>query len=212
MTIFLGLTGSIGMGKSTTADMFRDAQIPVYDSDATVHQLYSGKAAPLVEEAFPGTTLQGVVNRAILSKHVVGDEVAMKKLEAIVHPLVREAELKFRQTVSQQGAELAILDIPLLFETGREDRVDGIIVVTAPAEVQKERVLARPGMDEAKFQSILQRQVPDADKRQNATYVIDTSKGLDWARQRVDQIIKDVLQKASTADGTDVSNLVDPDA
>ena len=194
MTIFLGLTGSIGMGKSTTADMFRDAGVPVYDSDATVHQLYAGRAAPLVEAAFPGTTTDGVVDRTELSKYVVGDEAAMKQLESIVHPLVREAELEFRKSVETEGAALAILDIPLLFETGREDRVDGIIVVTAPAEVQRERVLARPGMDEAKFNSILQRQVPDAEKRKKATYLIDTSKGLDWARQRVDQIIEDVVQ------------------
>ena len=194
MTIFLGLTGSIGMGKSTTANMFRDAGIPVYDSDATVHNLYAGKAAPLVEAAFPGTTRDGVVDRAELSKYVVGDEAAMKKLEAIVHPLVRAAELEFRKSVEADGAALAILDIPLLFETGREDRVDGIIVVTAPAEVQRERVLARPGMDEAKFNAILQRQVPDSEKRKRATHLIDTSKGLDWARQRVDQIIKDVVQ------------------
>ncbi|MEP1207101.1 MAG: dephospho-CoA kinase [Rhizobiaceae bacterium] len=201
MTQFLGLTGSIGMGKSTTAQMFRDAGIPVYDSDATVHQLYAGEAAPLVEQAFPGTTRDGMVDRSQLSKHVVGNEKAMKKLEAIVHPLVRQAELDFRQSVIDQAAPLAILDIPLLFETGREDRVDGIIVVTAPPEIQRQRVLVRPGMDEAKYESILQRQVPDAEKRKKATYLIDTSKGLDWARQRVDQIIEDVLQKNRSAGG-----------
>lgn len=212
MTLFLGLTGSIGMGKSTTAEMFRNANIPVYDSDATVHELYAGKAAPLVERAFPGTTIDGVVDRTRLSKYVVGDEVAMKKLEAIVHPLVRQAELEFRQSVTDQGAKLAILDIPLLFETGREDRVDGIVVVTAPPDVQRQRVLARPGMNEAKFNAILQRQIPDEEKRKKATYLIDTSKGLDWARQRVDQIIEDVLQGVDRPGGPDGQNRADSDA
>ncbi|NKB51587.1 MAG: dephospho-CoA kinase [Rhizobiaceae bacterium] len=212
MTIFLGLTGSIGMGKSTTAQMFRDLGVAVYDSDATVHQLYAGAAAPLIEKEFPGSTRGGEVDRSLLSKQVVGNEKAMKKLESIVHPLVRQAELDFRESATQQGVELAILDIPLLFETGREDRVDGIIVVTAPADVQKERVMSRPGMDEAKFQSILQRQVPDSEKRKRATYLIDTSKGLDWARQRVDQIIKEVLQSIDETGHTDHSNQADPDA
>ncbi len=212
MTIFLGLTGSIGMGKSTTAQMFRDFGIAVYDSDAIVHQLYAGKAAPLIEQEFPGSTHDGEVDRNLLSKQVVGNETAMKKLEAIVHPLVRQAEEDFRKSVIQHGAILAILDIPLLFETGREDRVDGIIVVTAPADIQRDRVMSRPDMDEAKFQSILQRQVPDAEKRKRATYLIDTSKGLDWARQRVDQIIKEALQSADKSGQTDVLDQADPDA
>ena len=195
MTLFLGLTGSIGMGKSTTAQMFRDLEVPVYDSDATVHALYSGRAVAPIEAEFPGTTKDGKVDRVELSKHVVGKEAAMKKLESIVHPLVREEELKFRQQVIDAKAPLAILDIPLLFETGGEKRVDGIIVVTAPAEVQRERVLAREGMTVEKFEAIVQRQVPDADKRAKADYVVDTSKGMDWARQEVAKIVQDVVNR-----------------
>ncbi|NRB32414.1 MAG: dephospho-CoA kinase [Rhizobiaceae bacterium] len=195
MTLFFGLTGSIGMGKSTTAQMFRDLEVPVYDSDATVHALYSGRAAAPIEAGFPGTTKNGVVDRTELSKYVVGNETAMKKLEAIVHPLVREEELKFRQTVIDSGEPLAILDIPLLFETGGEKRVDGIVVVTAPAEVQRERVLAREGMTAEKFEAILQRQVPDAEKRSKADYVVDTSKGMDWARQEVAKIVDEVVNR-----------------
>lgn len=195
MTLFFGLTGSIGMGKSTTAQMFRDLDVPVYDSDATVHALYSGRAAAPIEADFPGTTRNGEVDRTELSKYVVGNETAMKKLEAIVHPLVREEELKFRQTVIDAGEPLAILDIPLLFETGGEKRVDGIVVVTAPADVQRERVLARDGMTEEKFEAILQRQVPDAEKRSKADYVVDTSKGMDWARQEVAKIVDEVVNR-----------------
>lgn len=195
MTLFFGLTGSIGMGKSTTAQMFRDLDVPVYDSDATVHALYSGRAVAPIEAEFPGTTKNGEVDRTELSKYVVGNETAMKKLEAIVHPLVREEELKFRQTVIDSGEPLAILDIPLLFETGGEKRVDGIVVVTAPAEVQRERVLARDGMTEEKFEAILQRQVPDAQKRSKADYVVDTSKGMDWARQEVAKIVDEVVNR-----------------
>ena len=195
MTLFFGLTGSIGMGKSTTAQMFRDLDVPVYDSDATVHGLYSGRAVEPVEAEFPGTTKDGRVDRAKLSKYVVGNEAAMKKLESIVHPLVREEELKFRQSAIDVKAPLAILDIPLLFETGGEKRVDGIIVVTAPADVQRERVLARDGMTEDKFLAILQRQVPDAEKREKADYVVDTSKGMDWARQEVAKIVKEVVNQ-----------------
>lgn len=195
MTLFFGLTGSIGMGKSTTAQMFRDLDIPVYDSDATVHGLYTGRAAAAIEAEFPGTTKNGEVDRTELSKYVVGNETAMKKLESIVHPLVREEELRFRQSVIDSGAPLAILDIPLLFETGGEHRVDGIVVVTAPAEVQRERVLARDGMTKEKFEAILKRQVPDAEKRSKADYVVDTSKGMDWARQRVAKIVEEVATR-----------------
>lgn len=195
MTLFFALTGSIGMGKSTTAQMFRDLDIPVYDSDATVHTLYAGKAAPLVEAAFPGTSRDGKVDRAELSKYVVGNETAMKQLESIVHPLVREAELEFRAQAESQNAPLAILDIPLLFETGRADRMDGVIVVTAPSEVQRQRVLARDGMTVEKFEAILNRQVPDAKKRQMADYIVDTSQGLAFARQQVAEIVDDVLQR-----------------
>ena len=192
MTVFLGLTGSIGMGKSTTATMFRELNIPVHDSDATVHELYAGEAVDLIEQAFPGSTKYGVVDRAALGKQVVGDEKKMKQLEALIHPLVREKELAFRQRVTAQNELLAILDVPLLFETGGEKRVDGVIVVTAPFEVQKERVLARPGMDEAKFESILNRQTPDEEKRKRADFIIDSSNGLVSAKKQVVEIIEAV--------------------
>jgi dephospho-CoA kinase len=190
--IVLGLTGSIGMGKSTTAQMFAEAGVPVHDSDETVHRLYSGKAAPLVEAAFPGTTVDGVVDRARLGLHVLGNAAALKRLEAIVHPLVRADADAFLARNRAAGAPLAVLDIPLLFETGGRNRVDKVVVVTAPAEVQRQRVLARPGMTEEKLASILAKQVPDAEKRRLADFIIDTGQGLEAARARVDVIIKEL--------------------
>ncbi|TPJ55641.1 MULTISPECIES: dephospho-CoA kinase [unclassified Mesorhizobium] len=190
--IVLGLTGSIGMGKSTTAKMFAEAGIPVHDSDETVHRLYAGKAAPLVEAAFPGTTGAGGVDRAKLGARVLGDAAALKRLEAIIHPLVRADADAFLARNRAAGAPLAVLDIPLLFETGGRDRVDKVVVVTAPAEVQRQRVLARPGMSEEKLASILASQVPDAQKRRQADFVIDTSQGLDAARAEVKAIIADL--------------------
>ncbi|MEL6503225.1 MAG: dephospho-CoA kinase [Pseudomonadota bacterium] len=183
--LFIALTGSIGMGKSTTAQMFRDAGVPVHDADATVHALYAGEAAPLIEAAFPGTTDESGVNRTKLGHHVIRNAEAMKKLEAIIHPLVRDKELAFRQSIT---SPFAILDIPLLFETKSTDRVDGIIVVTAPTDVQRERVLARPGMSVEKFEAILARQTPDGEKRAKADFIIDTSQGLKAARQAVADI------------------------
>ncbi|MCA0026532.1 MULTISPECIES: dephospho-CoA kinase [unclassified Mesorhizobium] len=188
----LGLTGSIGMGKSTTAKMFAEAGVPVHDSDETVHRLYAGKAAPLVEAAFPGTTGAGGVDRAKLGARVLGDAAALKRLEAIIHPLVRADADAFLARNRAAGAPLAVLDIPLLFETGGRDRVDKVVVVTAPAEVQRQRVLARPGMSEEKLASILASQVPDAQKRRQADFVIDTSQGLDAARAEVEAIIADL--------------------
>ncbi|MBZ9855721.1 dephospho-CoA kinase [Mesorhizobium sp. CA13] len=187
--IVLGLTGSIGMGKSTTAKMFAEAGVPVHDSDETVHRLYAGKAAPLVEAAFPGTTGAGGVDRAKLGARVLGDAAALKRLEAIIHPLVRADADAFLARNRAAGAPLAVLDIPLLFETGGRDRVDKVVVVTAPADVQRQRVLARPGMSEEKLASILASQVPDAQKRRQADFVIDTSQGLDAARAAVTAII-----------------------
>jgi dephospho-CoA kinase len=187
--IVLGLTGSIGMGKSTTARMFREAGVPVHDSDETVHRLYAGKAAPLIEERFPGVVQDGVVDREKLARAVLGKPDALKDLERIVHPLVRADADAFLEHHRQAGATLALLDIPLLYETGGEDRVDRIVVVTAPAEVQRERVLARPGMTEEKFEAILSRQVPDAEKRRRADFFIDTGQGMDAARRRVAEII-----------------------
>ena len=190
--IVLGLTGSIGMGKSTTAMMFKDNGIAVHDADATVHRLYSGKAAPLVEAVFPGTTDVNGVDRAKLAKFVVGNEQQMKKLEAIIHPLVRREEEAFLIKAKTDGAKLVILDIPLLFETGGDKRVDGIVVVTAPYLVQSQRVLAREGMSKEKFAAILARQYPDEKKRQRADFVIDTSMGLESARNEVAAIIEQV--------------------
>lgn len=187
--IVLGLTGSIGMGKSTTAKMFAEAGVPVHDSDEAVHRLYSGKAAPLVEEAFPGTVVDGVVDRTRLAGIVLGDRDALKRLEAIVHPLVRADADAFLKQSREAGAKIAVLDIPLLFETGGRDRVDRVVVVTAPAEVQRERVLARPGMTVEKFEAILAKQVPDAQKRERADYVIDTGNGMEAARRQVEAII-----------------------
>jgi dephospho-CoA kinase len=194
--IVLGLTGSIGMGKSTTAKMFADAGVPVHDSDETVHRLYSGAAAPLVEAAFPGTVKQGVVDRAELARHVVGQPQAIARLEKIVHPLVRADADAFLKRHRAAGAPLAVLDIPLLFETGGTGRVDKIAVVTAPAEIQRERVLSRPGVTPEKFEAILAQQMPDAEKRKRADFVIDTGNGLAAARQAVHAIIRELTGKA----------------
>jgi dephospho-CoA kinase len=187
--IVLGLTGSIGMGKSTTAKMFADAGVPVHDSDETVHRLYAGKAAPLVEAAFPGTVKDGVVDRTLLARQVLGDAEALKKIEAIIHPLVRADADAFLARHRAAGVPLAVLDIPLLFETGGRNRVDKVAVVTAPADIQRERVLARPGMTEEKFASILAKQVPDAEKRRLADFIIDTGQGLEVAKKSVEEII-----------------------
>jgi len=193
MTFFLGLTGSIGMGKSTTADMFRDACIPVHDSDAVVHALYEGEACAAIEAAFPGTVIDGAVNRGELGKYVLSNSEALKTLEAIVHPLVRKKEIAFRNGVESNHEKLAVLDVPLLFETGGNARVDGVIVVTAPKDVQKTRVLARAGMNEEKFAAILSKQTPDDEKRRRADFIIDTSLGMDHAKQAVASIIDRVL-------------------
>lgn len=191
-----GLTGSIGMGKSTTANMFREAGVPVYDADATVHALYEGEATALIEKAFPGTTKNDKVDRAILASTVLGNPEAMKKLEAIVHPLVHEKEQDFLKEAKKAGSNLVILDIPLLFETGGKNRVDVIIVVSASEEEQRRRVLAREGMTEEKFEAILARQVPDAEKRKQADFVIDTGKGMQAANDQVKSIIEALSQKA----------------
>jgi dephospho-CoA kinase len=187
--IILGLTGSIGMGKSTTARMFAEAGIPVHDSDEAVHRLYSGIAAPLVEDAFPGTVINGAVDRAELGRRVIGDREAIARLEKIIHPLVRADADEFLEHHRAAGAPIAVLDIPLLFETNGRGRVDKVVVVTAPADVQRERVLARPGMTVEKFEAILAKQVPDAEKRRQADFVIDTSEGLVAARRQVDAVI-----------------------
>jgi dephospho-CoA kinase len=188
--IRIGLTGSIGMGKSTTAKMFAAQGVPVHDADATVHALYEGRAAPLIEAAFAGTVFEGKVDRTLLSRHVMGKPDAMKQLEAIVHPLVREEEQLFLKNAEAAGHPFVLLDIPLLFETGGECRVDAIVVVTADPEVQRQRVLERPGMSEERFQAILQKQMPDADKRKRADFQIDTGRGMEAAEQSVRSILK----------------------
>ncbi|MER9816207.1 dephospho-CoA kinase [Mesorhizobium sp. M0129] len=190
--IVLGLTGSIGMGKSTTAKMFVDAGVPVHDSDETVHRLYAGKAAPLVEAAFPGTVIAGSVDRTELARRVLGSAAALKTLEAIVHPLVRADADAFLARHRAAGAPLVVLDIPLLFETGGRNRVDKVVVVTAPADIQRARVLARPDMSEEKLAAILAKQVPDAEKRRQADFVIDTGEGMDAARTAVGAIIAEL--------------------
>jgi dephospho-CoA kinase len=194
--IVLGLTGSIGMGKSTTAKMFAEAGVPVHDSDEAVHRLYSGEAVLLVEAAFPGTASNGIVDRAALSRRVVGNPEAIARLEKIVHPLVRADADRFVARNRAAGTPLVVLDIPLLFETNGTGRVDRIAVVSAPPEVQRERVLSRPGMTPEKFEAILARQTPDAEKRRRADFVIDSSRGIEAAREQVHAIIRELTGKA----------------
>ena len=167
----LGLTGSVGMGKSATAKMFADEGVPVHDADAAVHALYEGEAVPAIEAAFPGTTSNGKVDRGKLGERVIGHPDEIKRLERIVHPLVARVRDAFLANAERDGAKVALLDIPLLYETGGETRCDAVVVVSAPADVQRERVLTRPGMTDAKFEAILAKQVPDADKRGRADFV-----------------------------------------
>jgi dephospho-CoA kinase len=196
--IVIGLTGSIGMGKSTTARFFREAGVPVHDSDEAVHRLYAGKAAPLIEAAFPGTVKDGVVDRALLGSRILGDAAALKTVERIVHPLVRADADAFLAEHRAAGQKLAVLDIPLLFETGGEGRVDRIVVVSAPADIQRERVLARPGMSVEKFEAILAKQVPDAEKRQRADFVVESGGGLEAARAAVEAIVAELKGEAAS--------------
>jgi dephospho-CoA kinase len=185
----LGLTGSIGMGKSTVAGFFAAAGVPVHDADAAVHRLYAGDAVPAIEAAFPGTTVDGKVDRARLGTRVLDDPAALKRLEAIVHPLVRRDEERFLADARAAGAEVAVLNIPLLFETGGDKRCDAVVVVSAPAEMQRERVMSRPGMTPEKFASLLAKQIPDAEKRRRADFVVDTSRDFDSTRAQVRAIL-----------------------
>ena len=189
--LLIGLTGSIGMGKSETAKMFRELGVPVYDADAAVHKLYDkgGKAVEPIRAAFPSAVAGDAVDRKALSRCVLGLPDEMKKLEAIVHPLVGEAQIEFLKENVAAGHEMAVLDIPLLYETGGETRVDVVVVVSAPYDIQKTRVLARPDMDEAKFAAIHAKQTPDAEKRRRADFVVESDKGLDHAREQVSAII-----------------------
>ena len=188
--VVLGLTGSLGMGKSTTARFFADAGVPVFDADAAVHRLYAGEAAVAIEAAFPGTTGEHGVDRAKLAQAVVGDPAALARLEAIIHPLVRQEELRFIAEASQAGARVAVLDIPLLFETGRDSLVDAVVVVSAPPEVQRTRAFERPGMTEEKFRALVAKQTPDEEKRRRADFVVDSSQGKDSARDQVHAILR----------------------
>jgi dephospho-CoA kinase len=185
----LGLTGSLGMGKSTTARFFAEEGVPVHDADAVVHRLYDGQAAAAIEAAFPGTTASGKVDRDKLAARVLGDSAALKRLEAIVHPLVQEAERRLLAEAEARGEKVAVLDIPLLFETGGEKRVDAVVVVSAPPDVQRSRALERPGMTVDKLDAILAKQMPDDEKRRRADFVVDTSRGFEAARADVRAIL-----------------------
>jgi len=186
----LGLTGSLGMGKSTTARFFAEEGVPVHDADAVVHRLYAGEAAAAIEAAFPGATAGGKVDREELAARVLGDSTALKRLETIIHPLVQEAERRLLAEAEARGENVAVLDIPLLFETGGEERVDAVVVVSAPPEVQRSRALERAGMTVDKLDAILAKQMPDEEKRRRADFVVDTSHGFEAARAQVRAILK----------------------
>jgi dephospho-CoA kinase len=191
----LGLTGSVGMGKSTTAAMFAEAGVPVWDADAAVHRLYSagGAGVPVIAALVPDAIRDGAVDRSVLRQAVLDDPGLLARIEACIHPLVAADRAAF--LAGHAAADLVLLDIPLLYETGAEGSVDAVAVVSAPAEVQRERVLARPGMTEAAFAAILARQVPDAEKRRRADYVIDTGRGLEAARAAVLSLIADIRRR-----------------
>ena len=190
----LGLTGSIGMGKSTTAKFFAEAGVPVYDADAAVHRLYEGEATPAIEAAFPGTTANGKVDRDKLAESVLGDAAAIKRLESIVHPLVHDARERFLAEAERSGTPVVVLDIPLLFETKGDARCDAVVVVSAPADMQRTRAFERPGMSEQKLNAIMANQVSDEDKRRRADFVVDTSQGFEHARAQV----RDILSAVAT--------------
>jgi dephospho-CoA kinase len=195
--LVLGLTGSVAMGKSTVAAFFAEHGVAIFDADRAVHDLYRGEAVPLVEQAFPGTVVDGVVDRVLLSGRVLHDRAAMARLEAIVHPLVQKREEAFCAKTAASGRRVVLLDIPLLFEVGAESRVDAIIVVSAPAEMQLQRLLARPGMDEARAAAMMARQVPDAEKRRRAHFIIGTGGSLDATKQAVADLVRTIAGLAA---------------
>lgn len=188
----LGLTGSLGMGKSATAKMFAEDGVPVHDADAAVHRLYDGEAVAAVEAAFPGTMSGGKVDRARLGQRVLGDADAMKRLEQIVHPLVREAEERFLAQAQASGAKVAVLDIPLLYETEGDKRCDAVVVVSAPPDLQRQRALQRPGMTDEKFAALIAKQMPDAEKRRRADFIVDSSKDFEHTRAQIREILRSV--------------------
>ncbi len=187
--VIVGLTGSIGMGKSTTAQMFRDEGVAVHDSDAAVHAIYRGPHSEAIERAFPGSTRDGAVDRGKLATMTLGKPREISRLERIVHPLVQEMRREFIKAERARGAKIAVVDIPLLYETGAEKEVDKVVVVSASADIQRERVMARPGMTEEKFRAILARQLPDSEKRKRADFVVRTDLGMEAARQDVRAIV-----------------------
>lgn len=190
----LGLTGSIGMGKTTTAKLFAEEGVPVHDADAAVHALYDGEAAGAIEKAFLGTTSNGKVDREKLGRLVVGDAAALKRLEAIVHPLVRQSSERFLADAKARGEPVVLLDIPLLYETGGEDRVDAVVVVSAPADIQRKRVLERPGMTVEKLDALLAKQLSDEEKRRRADFIVDSGQGIEHARDQVRTILQRVAK------------------
>jgi dephospho-CoA kinase len=190
----LCLTGSLGMGKSTAAKFFAAAGMPVHDSDAVVHALYEGEAVPLIETAFPGSTTDGKIDRGKLAAMVLNDNAALARLEAIVHPLVFASREKFLVAARARGAAVVVLDVPLLFETGADCLCDAVVVVSAPADIQRRRALERPGMTEDKFAAILRQQMPDAEKRRRADFILDSSQSFDHTRTQ----IADILQRVAT--------------
>ncbi len=191
--LIVGLTGSIGMGKSTAASYFRDQGIAVFDADAAVHELYAGRAAPLIEDAFPGTTAEGKVDRHLLSGALLKNPADFAKLEAIIHPMVREAERQFLQDQMEAGAKMAVLEIPLLLETGADKFVDAVVVVSARPDIQEARVLERPNMTRDKFEKIRSRQMHDSEKRNRADFVVDTSESISKSQAELASIISELL-------------------
>lgn len=199
--LLIGLTGSIGMGKSQTARLFEELGVPVYDADATVHALYAkgGDAVEPVGELFPDVIVDGAIDRARLSAHVINDAAALKKLEAVVHPLAGRAQFDFLRQHLARGTAMVALDIPLLLETGAQDRVDAVVLVSAPFAIQKQRVLARPNMSEEKFNAIIAKQMPDAEKRAHADFIVDSSISVDDARRQVRDILTALAGRQGTA-------------
>jgi len=195
----LCLTGSLGMGKSTTARFFAEAGVPVHDSDAAVHALYEGEAVPLIERAFPGTTAGGKVDRARLAAAVLGDDAALTRLEAIVHPLVAAARDRFLAEARTRGAPVVVLDVPLLFETRAERGCDAVVVVSAAPEMQRRRAFERPGMTEEKFAALIAKQMPDTEKRRRADFVVDSSRSFEHARAQVRDILRVVAKMRKSA-------------
>lgn len=193
--IVIGLTGSIGMGKTTAGAMFADRSIPVISADEIVHRLYAGRAAGAIEAAFPGTVIDGVVDRNRLSKAVLNDEQAFRRLESIIHPMVAEEREAFIDAQRAAGQKIVVLDIPLLFEGNGQETVDKVVVVSCGDDLQRQRVMKRPGMTEEKFQAILSRQLPDAQKRARADYVVDTSGTFEQTRRQIDRIIDELIDK-----------------